>query len=186
MVAVSSADAAVVLLKTIRDALGDRLTGFELMSRICLDGVVKYFPATVEPFAQRHDWQVLIQLSDTMKLSPIEEALSAALQPALESGAVLDAVIASSDSQAKAMWRIREQIPEAEKREGKSVKHDIALPISRIGEFINIAAPQLLAAFPNAQVICFGHKHCAPFVPEPGWSAAPQRSAGRGTLQRQL
>jgi len=157
MVAIMQAGDAVTLLKMIRDALGDRLTGFELMSRICIDSVIKYFPSTVEPFAAPHAWQVLIELADTMPDSPLEDALSAALTPALESGWVLDAIIATSETQAAAMWGIREQIPEAEKREGKSVKHDISLPISRIGEFINLAGARLNHAFPTARVVCFGH-----------------------------
>ena len=157
MVALRNAGDSVRLLKTIRDVLGDRLVGFELMSRVCIDGVVKHFSATVEPFAARHDWQVLIELTDTMKNSPLEEALSAALETAFASGEALDAVIATSEAQSKAMWAIREQIPEAEKLDGKSVKHDISLPISRIGQFIDIAQPKLLAAFPTAKVICFGH-----------------------------
>jgi FAD/FMN-containing dehydrogenase len=157
MVALSHAGDSVTLLKMIRSALGDRLTGFELMSRVCIDGVVKHFPDTTEPFAARHPWQVLIELTDTMKDSPLEDALSAALEPAFESGAVIDAVIASSDAQSIAMWNIREHIPEAEKHEGKSVKHDISLPISSIGEFIDIAESRLLAALPASRVICFGH-----------------------------
>ena len=157
MVALAHAADSVVLLKMIRERMGDRLTGFELMSRVCLDGVAKHFPATVEPFAKRHDWQVLIELTDTMKDSPLEETLSAALEPAFANSIALDAVIASSDAQANAMWNIREQIPEAEKLTGKSVKHDIALPISRIGEFIALAGPRLMTAFPNARIVCFGH-----------------------------
>lgn len=157
MVALSRASDSVTLLKMIRDALGDRVTGFELMSRICIDGVVKHFPATIEPFATHHPWQVLIELTDTMKDSPLEDALSVALAPAFENGLALDAVIALSDAQSIALWNIREHIPEAEKLEGKSVKHDISLPISRIGEFINVAEPRLLAFLPASRVICFGH-----------------------------
>ncbi len=157
MVALRNAGDSVTLLKAIRDALGDRLVGFELMSRVCIDGVVKHFSATIEPFTARYDWQVLIELTDTIKNSPLEEALSAALEPAFANGEALDAVIATSEAQSKAMWSIREQIPEAEKLNGKSVKHDISLPISRIGQFIDIARPKLMAAFPSAKVICFGH-----------------------------
>jgi FAD/FMN-containing dehydrogenase len=157
LVALTRAGDAVALLKTIRAALGDRLTGFELMSRHCLDLVVKHFPATAEPFAHPHPWQVLIELTDTLQDAPLADALAGALEPALEGGLARDAIIATSDAQAAALWNIREHIPEAEKSEGKSVKHDIAVPISRISEFIDVAASQLIAAFPQAEVICFGH-----------------------------
>lgn len=157
LVALTRAGDSVTLLKMIRDQLGDRLTGFELMSRVCVDHVIKHFPATAEPFAQQYPWQLLVELTDTMRDSPLDDALAAALAPALESGMAQDAVIATSEAQAAALWTLREQIPEAEKLEGKSVKHDIAVPISRIGEFIEVAGPKLMAAFPAARVICFGH-----------------------------
>ena len=157
LVAVPNPAAAVALLATIQNAMGDRLTGFEMMSRICLDLVIKHFPVTAEPFSVRQDWQVLVELTDTMKESPLEDALSVALEPAFASGQVSDAIIAASDAQSKALWNIREHIPEAEKRQGKSVKHDIAVPISRIAEFIQRGDIALGAEFADAQVICFGH-----------------------------
>jgi FAD/FMN-containing dehydrogenase len=150
LVALGHAGDSVTLLKIVRDALGDRLTGFELMSRLCLDHVMKHFPVTAEPFAERHAWQVLIELTDTMRDSPLEDALSVALEPTFASGLVRDAVIASSNEQAKSLWNIRELIPEAE-------KHDISVPISRIGEFIKVTESKLMKEFPQARVICFGH-----------------------------
>jgi len=157
MVAVADPAAAVALLATVQGAMGDRVTAFELISRVCIDHVARHFPATVEPFAAHHPWQVLIELCDTFKDAPLEYALAAALAPAFESGQSADAVIAASEAQATALWQLREQIPEAEKRQGKSAKHDISVPISRIAEFIPRGETALLAAFPNSQLICFGH-----------------------------
>ena len=157
LIAVSDPAAAVALLATIQGAMGDRLTGFELMSRVCLNHVIKHFPATVEPFSVPHDWQVLVELTDTMQESPLEDALSGALEPAFDNGQALDAIIASSEAQAQALWDIREHIPPSEKLQGKSVKHDISVPISNIAEFIRRGDAALGKKFPAAQVICFGH-----------------------------
>ena len=157
LIAVPKPAAAVALLATIQSAMGDRLTGFELMSRVCVDLVIKHFPATTEPFSAHHQWQVLVEFADTMKDAPLEEALSAALEPAFANGQALDAIIAASEGQSKALWNIREHIPEAEKLQGKSVKHDISVPISRIAEFIQRGDVALGAKFADAQVICFGH-----------------------------
>ncbi len=157
LVAVADPAATVALLATVQAALGDRLIGFELMSRWCVANVIKQFPAIREPFAEPQAWQVLIELSDTMQDSPLAEALAAALEAPMERGEVLDAVIATSEAQSQALWSIREHIPEAEKRRGRSVKHDISLPISRIAEFVARCTPKLLAAFPGNEVICFGH-----------------------------
>jgi FAD/FMN-containing dehydrogenase len=157
LVAVRDPAAAVALLAQVRGALGDRLTGFELMSRLCLDHVIRHFPATVEPFARSHPWQVLVELADTMVNAGLEDHLGSVLEQAIESHLALDAVIASSVSQSQALWNIREHIPEAEKLEGKSVKHDISVPISRIADFIARCDPALQSAFPPANIICFGH-----------------------------
>jgi FAD/FMN-containing dehydrogenase len=157
LVAVSSPATAVELLATLQASLGDRLTGFEMMSRVCLDHVINHFPATPEPFEERHQWQVLVELNDTQKNAALEDALAVALEPAFADGTAIDAIIASSDSQAQALWAIREHIPEAEKLQGKSVKHDISVPISRIAEFIDRGGTALGSAFSEAQVICFGH-----------------------------
>ena len=157
MVAVADPAAAEQLLGVIQAAMGDRLTGFEMMSRVCLEHVVTYFPATVEPFAEKHRWQVLVELTDTQPGSALLDAFATALEPALENGIALDAVIASSQSQAHAMWTIRENIPHAEKSRGKSVKHDISLPISHIAEFIARGDAALKGALPMGEVICFGH-----------------------------
>ena len=157
LIAVPNPAAAVELLATIQSAMGDRLTGFELMSRVCLALVIKHFPATAEPFSAHHQWQVLLELTDTMKDAPLEDALSAALEPAFANGQALDAIIAASVAQSRALWNIREHIPEAEKLQGKSVKHDISVPISRIAEFIQHGDVALGAKFADAEVICFGH-----------------------------
>ena len=157
LVAVPDPAAAVELLATIKNAMGDRLTGFELMSRVCLDHVIKHFPMTTEPFSARHDWQVLVELTDTLKDARLKDALFVTLEPAFANGQALDAVIAMSEAQSQALWNIRERIPEAEKLQGRSVKHDISVPISRIAEFIQRGDAELGAKFPNAKVICFGH-----------------------------
>ncbi len=157
LVAVRDPATAVELLATIQAAMGDRLTGFELMSRVCLDHAIKHFSATAEPFDKPHAWQVLVELTDTLKNATLEDELAIALEPAFDNGTAIDAIIASSESQARALWNIRENIPEAEKLQGKSVKHDISMPISRIAEFIARGDAALQAAFPDAQVICFGH-----------------------------
>jgi FAD/FMN-containing dehydrogenase len=156
-IAVPAPGAAIELLARVRSELGDRVSGFELMSQRCLALLAKHFPSLAVPFDNAHPWELLLELTDTLPQAALGDALARSLEPALESGEALDAVIAQSESQASALWRLRETIPEAERREGKSVKHDIAVPVSRIAEFIERGDAELARAFPQAQVICFGH-----------------------------
>ena len=76
---------------------------------------------------------------------------------ASEAGVVLDAVVAASEAQAAALWALRENIPEAQVHEGKQIKHDVSVPISRIAEFIAVTDAELQRAFPGVRMVCFGH-----------------------------
>ena len=70
---------------------------------------------------------------------------------------VADATIAQSQEQAARLWALRENISEAQRREGQNVKHDISLPISAIAEFTTATQTALASAFPGARVVVFGH-----------------------------
>ena len=157
LAAVASPAAAVCLLNRIKRDFADRLVGFELIARVCLDLVLRHIPDTREPFAEHHAWQVLIELNDARADAPLAEWLEAALAGAVEANEVLDAVIAQSEAQCAALWRLREEISEAQRREGKNVKHDISVPISRIAAFIEKCDGALRQAFPEISLVCFGH-----------------------------
>jgi len=148
--------AAVALLTRLRERIGGRVTAFELVSRPALDLVLKNIPGSRDPLAGRPPWQVLIELSDTMDFD-LAAPLEGVLAGAMEDGAVADAVVAQSEAQARALWALRENISEAQKIEGVSIKHDISLPVSRIAEFIERADAALAVAFPGVRIVCFGH-----------------------------
>lgn len=157
LVALESPALAVELFAAIRDNFGDRLEGFEIFSELCLAFVLKHIPGTRNPFNAPTPWQVLIELADTRTDAPLATQLEEALGSAAESGLITDAVIATSDAQAAELWRLREEISETQKREGKSIKHDISVPIARLPEFIDKADATLAAAFPGIRIVNFGH-----------------------------
>jgi FAD/FMN-containing dehydrogenase len=155
--AVQSPAAAVSLLSRLRETCGERITAFELMGQTPLDMVHRHLPLVRLPLADSYLWQVLLELGDTWRDSPLTEMLDAVLNPMLADGTVLDALVASSEAQAQALWRVRESIPEAQKIEGFSIKHDISMPVSAIAPFIEQAAAALERAFPEIRIVCFGH-----------------------------
>ena len=157
LVALAIPAKALQLLSHIQVACGDRLTGFELMSAFCLSLVARHFPATRLPLAQAHAQYVLLELSDTASAASLDAALQAALAEASERGLALDAAVAASEAQAKALWALRENIPEAQVREGQQIKHDISVPISRIAEYIAVTDAELQRAFPGVRMVTFGH-----------------------------
>jgi FAD/FMN-containing dehydrogenase len=153
---VATPAAAVALLTRLREQIGGRVTAFELVGRSALDLVLKNIPGSRDPIAAPSPWQVLIELSDTMD-SDLVEALQIVLADAIAAGLAGDVVLAQSDAQARALWRLRENISEAQKVEGVSIKHDISLPVSCIPQFIEQADTALMQAFPGVRIVCFGH-----------------------------
>jgi len=154
--ALAEVDSAVALLGELKQALGDRLTGFELVSRPSADLTRRIFPAVADPLPG-HPWYALIQADDPAADSPLAAQLEAALATAVESGVALDATIAQSAAQADALWNLREHIPEAQRREGLNIKHDVSLPVSRVPAFLREAQVRLDAAFPGVRYVVFGH-----------------------------
>jgi len=143
-IALGAAREAVELLAELRGRLGERISAFELVSRSCLEAVLSHVPGTRDPLGAPHPWYVLAQFDDTEDLQTrVEQAL-----------ARREAVIAQSGEQARALWRLRESIPEAQ---FANVKHDISLPVSKIPEFIAHADRALKAGFAAAEIYCFGH-----------------------------
>ena len=153
--AVADVGAAIALLGRLRQALGDRLTGFELVCRACIDLVRARFPAP-DPLPG-HTWYVLLQADDPATDSPLAAQLEAALAAAVAHQVALDVAVAQSEQQAQALWALREHIPEAQRLEGLNIKHDISLPVSKIPEFLERAQAQLDAALGGVRSIVFGH-----------------------------
>ena len=143
--------AAVDLLNQAKIAFDGQLTAFELVSETALGLVLKNIPDTLRP-ASVSPWYVLAEFSDTSSY-----AVEYWLHARLEAGEVLDAVIAQSETQAAKLWSLRENISEAKKIEGISIKHDIAVPVSAIPAFLAQADAALAAAFPGIRVVAFGH-----------------------------
>jgi FAD/FMN-containing dehydrogenase len=157
LAALPSAEAAVELFGRLDDVAGDALVAFELMARIALDFCVAHIPGCADPFADRHPWYALLELTSPRRDDPLRAALEQALAEACEAGVVLDAVVAQNEAQAAELWRMRESVPEAQKHEGGSIKNDIAVPLSRVAEFIERASRAVERALPGIRVVAFGH-----------------------------
>ena len=153
-IALDSPLAAVELLARLRADLGERLCAFELVSRPCLEAVLAHLPDARDPLRAAHPWYVLAELGDSGDPASLHQRVEGALGAAAGRGALRDAALAQSGEQARALWRLRESIPEAQ---FTNVKHDISVPVSRIPEFIEHAGAALARSFPGAPIFCFGH-----------------------------
>jgi D-lactate dehydrogenase (cytochrome) len=157
LAAMKTPDDALQLLSIAQQRCGAALTGFELMSDFCLQLVVKHFPQMRLPFPERSPQYVLLELSDSESEEHANTMLEALITDALEQGMIHDAAVASSLAQSQALWNLREHIPLAQAEEGKNIKHDISVPISRIGDFIRTTDAKLAEHFPACRMVTFGH-----------------------------
>ena len=153
-IALESAAAAMELLAFLHERLGERLSAFELLARNCVEAVLAFAPSTQDPLAQPHPWYVLVEIADSGEEQPLRERVEKTLTEAAERGALADAALAQSSEQARALWRIRETVPEAQ---FTNVKHDVSVPISKTAEFIERAAARLRARYPDVRIYAFGH-----------------------------
>jgi FAD/FMN-containing dehydrogenase len=156
--AVASPEAALELLALLRSRCGDQVTAFELISRNCLELVLRHIPGTRDPLPKAHGWYVLTELGDAREGGAIRHELEQALATAMERGLVADAILAANEGQSRGLWKLRETIPEAARAEPWMLyRHDISVAVSGVPAFIGEARAALDARFPEANVICFGH-----------------------------
>lgn len=153
-----TAEDVLALFARARDALGDSLIAFEFWSRRCHQFVLDHVPGMGDPLPSAHPFYALMEVATPQsEETALREKAEAALATAHDAGTIGDATIAANDGQRAQLWKIRESIPEAQKHEGASLKHDIAVPISRVAEFLRKADARIGAALPGARVCAFGH-----------------------------
>ncbi|NYT62742.1 FAD-binding oxidoreductase [Alcaligenaceae bacterium] len=160
LLGLNSIEDAVSVLSVARKGFGASLTGFELIAGGCLQGVVECYPQQRIPFdgaSASLPWFALLELSDSESAEHARERFEAIVGETIEAGLVQDAVIAENISQSKALWHLRESIPLSEKAFGKSIKHDVSIPVSRMADFVKTTNAALQASFPGIQHVIFGH-----------------------------
>ena len=157
-VAVGNEHAAVDLLARARRITDDRVVTFEYMPRDAIAFVLKHVDDTRDPMPTAYNHYVLMELAaGEAAAAELRAMLEEVLGEGLEDGIVLDAVFAESGQQAADFWKIRETIPEAQKYEGASSKHDISVPVSRVADFLVEAIADLEKMVPGIRPCAFGH-----------------------------
>ncbi len=153
LLAVPDLAAAISLLGLFQDRIGEVLSAFELISAAAMQLVATQC-GLIAPVAGG-GWFLLVEAASSLEgLTP---AVEAALEAAFAAGLVLDGTLAASEQQARALWALREHLTEAEARAGKSLKHDVSLPLQRMGGFLDEMAARLSVLAPAARVNVFGH-----------------------------
>lgn len=152
-----SPEHALRLYGRARELTGSELTAFELIHRTPLEFLLRHVPGSRDPLAGRHEWYVLAQISSPRSEQDARRLMESLLAGALAEGQISDAAIAQNLSQRDSFWKMREEMPGAQIREGASIKHDISVPVHLIPALIEKAGEIVAREFPGARPCVFGH-----------------------------
>ncbi|WP_427912655.1 FAD-binding oxidoreductase [Ramlibacter sp. MMS24-I3-19] len=157
LVAVSDPAAAVSLLQAAKEAAGQAVTAFELISAPAMKLVREYLGGVASPLSANPAWMVLVELTSGGAQEALDAQLQQVLEDGFERGLVQDAAVAASLSDVEAFWRLREEISDAQTRTGGSIKCDVSVPLSRIAQFVAEASAKVLEVAPQARMVIYGH-----------------------------
>ena len=155
--AVDNAADALELFARVQAHDPAAISAFELMSGLGIAFVLKHIPNAVLPVEKPAPFYVLVELATPRRDAGLRASLEMVLEAALTDGIVQDAAIAESEAQRAAIWRLREEHSEAQKREGASVKNDVSVPVSKVPAFIDEATAACEKLIPGVRCVPFGH-----------------------------
>ena len=156
MLKIKNPSEAITLLRELEKTLGDQLQAFELINQIGLEFLKRGGFRYKEPFEEPSEWMVLVEVAGPKSIN-LRTVFENALFNLMKQNLISDAVISKSDMQAKALWYIRESMPEANRLIGAICSSDISVPISNIPNFIELASIGIKKLSTDLQVNCFGH-----------------------------
>jgi FAD/FMN-containing dehydrogenase len=155
-VAVATPADALAMLDICRARGPGEIMAFELMPRIGIEFGLRHIANTRDPLATPSPWYVLLEMATSGEAED-SEALGETLAACIEQGCATDGAIATSIEQARAFWRLREAMSEAQRYEGGSIKHDVAVPVALVPEFLDRALAAVTALVPGCRPVPFGH-----------------------------
>ncbi|WP_370459752.1 FAD-binding oxidoreductase [Aquitalea sp. LB_tupeE] len=129
------------------------LQAFEFFSDLALTHVLAA-EQSAAPLAERQPFYVLLELETVTPLQ--DEAVLQVFADCMAQGWVCDGVIAQSQQQAKALWRLREGISAAI-TPYTPYKNDISVVLSRLPEFVARLQGLLARDYPDFEVLWYGH-----------------------------
>jgi FAD/FMN-containing dehydrogenase len=155
-IGVPSPRAALKLLSLVQERTDRAATSFELICRLAIDFALHHGHGIRDPLDEPHPWYVLLQLASASR-QDLRTTLEEALETAMERGLVNDAAVADSLEHGRAFWHLREILPEAQKPEGGSIKHDVSVPVAAVPDFLREADEAVEALVPGSRPVPFGH-----------------------------
>lgn len=153
----ASVEDALAIFARARKTFGERISSFEIIGSSYMDFVLRYVQGTAMPFGQQAPWYLLMEVGDSLAASDLRQSMETLLAQSLEDELISDAIIAASISQEEAIWKLRHGVTGEFKLAGKTMSHDSSVPVARQPEFTARTERDILAAYPDANVMMVGH-----------------------------
>lgn len=166
MVAPPSLEKALDLLNKLQEVTGGGVEAFEYMPRAFIEGHLARYPAAKQPFETMQDINILVEVGATAPRDctpgpdgrvPVSTYLEDVLEQMFEDGAILDAVVAQSDTQRAEMWQRREAAAEIAMAHRPLVNNDIAVPLDKVAVFLDRVRDRLAALDAGAKELIVSH-----------------------------
>jgi D-lactate dehydrogenase (cytochrome) len=157
LIGLESINSGLDLLSRLKFASSDRLTTFELMSKLSVQTAIEHIHNQTDPFDRVHPWYILAVVDSSEEDPQLKDQIENTLAGAFDDGLIMDAVVAENQNQAQRLIMLREDIVEAQKFIGGSIKHDISVPVSKVPEFMTHAYNAIEELIPGALPYPYGH-----------------------------
>jgi len=155
-VGVPSPAAALTLLHLAQARGGGTVTSFELIVREIIEFAVRHGHGVRDPLAGTHPWYVLMEVS-SQQCDGLRESVENLLAEAIGQNIATDAIVAANLEQTKSFWHLRHMLPEIQKPEGGSIKHDVSVPVAAVPDFLAEASAAVQTLIPGSRPVPFGH-----------------------------
>lgn len=191
LAAVASIEDAAFLATEVQIQFPGAVSAIELISSNELELVIKHIGGTASPFTGEAPWYALIEVDGAEGEALMSDRLAGMLEASMETGAVIDATIASNERRRQQLWHIRHHVTEANVREGMGLTHDIAVPPARVPQFVRRAEAALAAHFPRAVPVIVGHLgdgnlHYIAMFSHADWATTSDKPACTAAVNRLL
>lgn len=157
LAAVESPQQALDLYAFLFEKAGPRIQAFEFFTQACVELVKSHVADIRAPFAQAYPGYILVELADTVGENVLTSLFENLMSEALERDLCQDVAVSTSLLQLGQMWKLREEISEAQRVDGPHLKHDVSLPIGAIPAFMESTEDLLRKLDAGMRPFVFGH-----------------------------
>jgi FAD/FMN-containing dehydrogenase len=157
LLSVPNMTAAMNVASLCRARAGEFLNALEFFSDTGLEMALRNIAGLNFPLQQGASFYILVEAGSASTRVPLEVILSEVMEDSINSGAVIDGVLAMSKGQRASLWRIREEQPEGQRREGAQLKHDLAVPPQLLADFLERASSECNNLLDGVRINPFGH-----------------------------